>query len=146
MGGKKGAPTSSHLGKALIKKHQTRHLQKKVDPSEMHKHTTEVISQEKPRFTSIIDQSSLDEFVHLAQMSNKAFTAEKELTIVNRKDILQGSAESAQAQKDLLGNFLFSESAVKNPKYQLLKIPRRPKWRKEMSGAEIQAQENMAFL
>jgi hypothetical protein len=35
MGGKKGAPTSSHLGKALMKKHQTRHLQKKVDPSEI---------------------------------------------------------------------------------------------------------------
>jgi hypothetical protein len=83
----------------------------------MHKHTTDIIEHEKPRIMSIIDQNSLDEFVQLAQMSNKAFTAEKDVTIVNRKDVLQGSSESAQAQKDLLGNFLLTESAVKNPKY-----------------------------
>lgn len=88
MGGKKGAASSGSLGKALIKKHQTRHLQKKIDPSEMHKHTTDIIETEKPRIMSIIDQNSLEEFVQLAQMTNKAFTAEKELTIVNRKDVL----------------------------------------------------------
>jgi len=27
---------------------------------------------------------------------------------------------------------------VRNPKYKLLKIPRRPKWRKDMSAEEIQ--------
>ena len=46
---------------------------------------------------SIIDQNSLEEFVQLAQMSNKQFTAEKEITIVNKKEILQGSSESAVA-------------------------------------------------
>lgn len=35
---------------------------------------------------------------------------------------------------------------MRNPKYKLLKIPRRPKWRKDMSAEEIQTQENIAFL
>jgi len=35
---------------------------------------------------------------------------------------------------------------VRNPKYQLLKIPRRPKWTPEMSAQEINTQENLAFL
>jgi large subunit GTPase 1 len=112
----------------------------------MHKHTTDIIATEKPKITSIIDQNSLEEFVQLAQLSNKNFTAEKEITIVNRKEILQGSTESANAQKELLGNFLLTDSSVRNPKYKLLKIPRRPKWRKDMSAEEIQGQENVAFL
>ncbi len=96
MGGKKGQGSTGALGKALIKKHQTRHLQKKIDASELHKHTTD-IETEKPRIMSIIDQNSLEEFVQLAQMSNKTFTAEKDLTIINRKEVLQGSTESAVA-------------------------------------------------
>jgi hypothetical protein len=66
---------------------------------------------------SIIDQNSLDEFVQLAQMSNKAFTAEKNITIVNRKEVLQGSTEGSAAQRELLGNFLITDSAVRNPTY-----------------------------
>jgi large subunit GTPase 1 len=134
MGGKKGQ--SNGLGKALIKKHQSKHI-KKVELGEMHKHTTDIISTEKPKIMSIIDQNSLDEFVQLAQLSNKAFTAEKEITIVNRKEVLQGSTESANAQRELLGNFLLTDSTVRNPKYKLLKIPRRPKWKKDMSAEEI---------
>jgi len=64
---------------------------------------------------SIIDQNSLEEFVQLAQLSNKTFTAEKEITIVNKKEVLQGSSESASAQRELLSNFL--DPAVRNPKY-----------------------------
>lgn len=63
MGGKKGGGSS--LGKALIKKHQQRHLQKKIDPQDLHKHTVD-IPNEKPKIMSIIDQNSLEEFVQLA--------------------------------------------------------------------------------
>jgi hypothetical protein len=91
-----GSKKSSGLGKALIKKHQQRHLAKKIEPGELHKHTVDVPA-DKPRIMSIIDQNSLDEFVQLAQLSNKTFTAEKEVTIVNRKEVLQGSTESASA-------------------------------------------------
>jgi hypothetical protein len=68
-----------------------------VELGEMHKHTTDVMISEKPKIMSIIDQNSLDEFVQLAQLSNKAFKAEKEIMIVNRKEVLQGSNESASA-------------------------------------------------
>jgi large subunit GTPase 1 len=137
---------NSSLGKALIKKHAQKHLARKIEPGELHKHTVDIPS-EKPRIMSIIDQNSLDEFVQLAQLSNKQFTAEKEgVVIVNRKEVLQGSTESATAQKELLSNFMITESAIKNPKYTLLKIPRRPKWTTEMSAQEIQTQENIAFL
>ena len=39
-----------------------------------------------------------------------------------------------------------ADSTIKNPKYTLLKIPRRPAWNVEMSGQEINTQENIAFL
>lgn len=65
--------------------------------------------------------------------------------IVNKKEVLQGSTESASAQKELLNNFL-TESSIKNPKYTLLKIPRRPPWKETMSAHEIQSQENLSFL
>ena len=85
MAGKKGQSTG--LGKALIKKQQQRHLQKKIEPGELHKHTMDI--PDKPKvMTSIIDQNSLEEFVQLAQLSNKTFTAEKEITVVIRKDVL----------------------------------------------------------
>lgn len=42
----------------------------------------------KPKLASIIDQNSLEEFVQLAQLSNKQFTAEKEMTIINKKEVL----------------------------------------------------------
>ncbi len=51
MAGKKGG---NGLGKALIKKHQSKHI-KKVELGEMHKHTTDIIATEKPKITSIID-------------------------------------------------------------------------------------------
>jgi large subunit GTPase 1 len=35
---------------------------------------------------------------------------------------------------------------VRNPEYTPLKIPRRPKWTKEMSAIEIKEQEDRAFL
>ena len=140
-GGKK-----SSLGKALIRKHLQKHISKKIDPSEAHKHTTDFLPEKAAKVThSIIDQNSLEEFVQLAQLSNKVFTAEKEVTIVNRNHVLQGSAESASAQRELLSNFLITET-VKNPKYQLLKIPRRPAWKEGMTGTEINTQENIAFL
>ena len=71
--------------------------------------------------------------------------AEKEITIINKKEVLQGSVESASAQKELLNNFL-TESTIRNPKYQLLKIPRKPQWNSSMSAHEIQTRENLAFL
>jgi hypothetical protein len=91
MGGKKNGQGNNSLGKALIKKQQTKHLARKIPPGDEHKHTTD-IAPEKPRIMSIIDQNSLEEFVQLAQLSNKTFTAEKEaVVIVNKKDVLQGS-------------------------------------------------------
>ena len=136
MGGKKTGQGNSSLGKALIKKHASRHMMRKIEPGELHKHSVDLPA-EKGRIMSIIDQNSLEEFVQLAQLSNKTFTAERDVMIINRKDILQGSTESSSAQLELLGNFMITESAVKNPKYQLLRIPRRPKWTKEMTALEI---------
>jgi len=146
MAGKKVFKNSNALGKALIKKHQTRHLMRKIEPGELHKHTTDIVV-EKPRIMSIIDQNSLEEFVQLAQLSSRVFTADRDnVTIVNRKEILQGSMESSSAQIELMSNFMIADSTVRNPKYTLLKIPRRPQWAPEMTAQEIQTNENIAFL
>lgn len=74
--------------------------------------------------------------MQLAQLSNKKFNAEKEVTIINKKEVLQGSVESIHAQRELLNNFL-TETSIKNPQYKLLKIPRKPKWENTMSAHEI---------
>ena len=68
------------------------------------------------------------------------------MTVVNKKEVLQGSLESATAQKELLNTFLLSDSNIKNPKYTLLKIPRRPKWDGQTSAADMNQKENLAFL
>lgn len=62
MGGKKHAQGNGSLGKALIKKHQQKHLSRKIEPGELHKHSID-LPQEKPKIMSIIDQNSLEEFV-----------------------------------------------------------------------------------
>ena len=144
MGGKKG--TSSCLGRAIIKKQYQKHKSKKIEPGDEHKHTIDVLP-DKGRIMSIIDQNSLDEFVQLAALSNKDFTADRyEVQVINRKEILSGSTESASAQLEMLGNFCIAESTVRNPKYTLLKIPRRPQWNDGMTTLEINTQENLAFL
>jgi large subunit GTPase 1 len=43
-------------------------------------------------------------------------------------------------------NKFLNQESIKNPKYKPLKIPRRPKWTKDMEAHEIQQNENMAFL
>eukprot|EP00347_Sterkiella_histriomuscorum_P015203 403357921 len=132
------------VGKSLIKKHNEKQNQRKNKTSTFKQHTN-IDDEVKPILKSIIDQNSLEEFVQLAQLSNKKFSAEKEITIINKKEILQGSVESATAQRELLNNFL-TESTIKNPQYQLLKIPRKPQWDSTMTAQEIQTRENFAFL
>lgn len=54
MGGKKQAQGNGSLGKALIKKQQMKHMSRKIEPGELHKHTVDIPS-DKPRIVSIID-------------------------------------------------------------------------------------------
>ena len=60
-------PKHSNLGKALIRK------QNKVVKSTTSLHTTDDLSNLK----SVIDQNNLDEFMSLAALANKQFTAER---------------------------------------------------------------------
>jgi len=45
----------------------------------------------------------------------------------------------------MINKFLTDES-IRNPQYKPLKIPRRPKWTKEMTSQEISQNENISFL
>ena len=55
------------------------------------------------------------------------------------------SLDSLEVSAGIISKFL-SEEAVNHPKYQPLKVPRRPEWNKEMSSSEINQNENIAFL
>jgi large subunit GTPase 1 len=98
----------------------------------------------KPKLNTILEMDSLDEFVQMAEMSQKRFEGLRgaDAVIVNTNEII---ASNANDKAGVMNKFLNQES-IKNPKYRPLKIPRRPEWTKDMEGHEIQQNENMAFL
>ena len=108
-------------------------------------HTTDMMNAtNKPKLNTILEMDSLDEFVQMAEMSQKRFEGLRgaDAVIVNTNEII---ASNANDKAGVMNKFLNQES-IKNPKYRPLKIPRRPEWTKDMEGHEIQQNENMAFL
>jgi len=83
----------------------------------------------------------MDAFVAMAQMSEKQFTAERDVQVVNSTTIVA----PALTDQVFLKNFL-TEKNVKNPQYKPLKIPRRPPWSTEMPVAELNKQENVSRM
>jgi len=90
---------------------------------------------------SILEQNSLDEFVTLAEMSQKQFTAERggdayEMVANNAIIPNVNTTDSLKQVTGLINKFL-NEDSVNRPAYRPLKIPRRPKWSKEQTSHEI---------
>jgi large subunit GTPase 1 len=94
---------------------------------------------------SILEQNSLEEFMQMAELSNKRFEGSRDAVIVDGNMVIHGTGDDAKANAHKINQFL-NEENVLNPQYRPLKIPRRPKWNKEMSAEDIRAQENIAFL
>ena len=55
---------------------------------------------DKPKLVSVLEQNTLEEFVSLAQLSNKQFEAEKGITIVS------GNQMVPMGQSQMIGKFV----------------------------------------
>lgn len=114
-------PKHSNLGKALIRK------QNKVVKSTTSLHTTDDLSNLK----SVIDQNNLDEFMSLAALANKQFTAERNVRIISESRIV-GNLPKIN-EKDLR-------------QYRPLQLPHRPKWTAETTPEQLAEMEKKSFL
>ena len=96
----------------------------------------------RPQLKSILDQNSLDEFMQLAEMSQKKFEAER-----SSQQVIGGNAIiPTMESQGLIDKFVGSQEGKYRPIHTPLKIPRRPEWNKDMSAIEINSNENQAFL
>ena len=114
-------PKNSNLGKALIRR------QNKVVKSSSTLHTTDDVSNLK----SVIDQNNLDEFMSLASLANKQFTAERGVKIISESRIV-GTASKLNT-KSL-------------QQYRPLQLPHRPKWEAGTSPEQLGELEKKSFL
>ncbi|XP_045707098.1 large subunit GTPase 1 homolog isoform X1 [Phyllostomus hastatus] len=136
--GRKKAPGTGSLGRALIR-HQTQR-------SRSHRHTDSWLHTSelndgydwgRLNLQSVTEQSSLDDFLATAELAGTEFVAEK----LNIKFVLP------EAKTGLLS---FEESQrikkLHEENKQFLCIPRRPKWDKNTSPEELKQAEKDNFL
>lgn len=83
-------------------------------------------------------QDSLEEFMNFAKITNRQFEAEKGVKADEREVVAQG-----EESKEKFERFLKNSEAGKSVP---LRIPRKPKWNKELTKAELEDRENKAFL
>lgn len=107
--------------------------------------------------SSVLEQNSLDEFVQLAQLSQRNFEAERGgAVVVQGVQVIQGNNEANKNSAAMIDQFLVNSGQDNTPTlvsstgaasdFKPLTIPRRPAWHKSMTAHEIETQENMAFL
>lgn len=114
-------PKNSSLGKALIRRQQ------KVVKSSSTLHTTDDLTNLK----SVIDQNNLDEFMSMANLANKQFTAERSAKIVSESRIVGPTSK-------------ISTSDLRQ--YRPLQLPHRPKWESGTTPEQLQEMEKKSFL
>mmetsp|Transcript_39394 Transcript_39394/g.35093 ORF Transcript_39394/g.35093 Transcript_39394/m.35093 type:complete len:120 (+) Transcript_39394:63-422(+) len=115
--GKKSQQNSS-LGKTLIK-------QKNKQQISRH-HVADGPENPNERLKSIIDQNSLKDFLMEAELSSKNFEAERGIKFKDDRKVIDMNVVMGLKPK--------LELDVNKLK---LKVPRRPKWNKNMTGEEL---------
>jgi len=116
---KKKHSSNSSLGKSLLNKASSIKAAKIAPSQEGFKvHTTDMINTEnnKPKLASILEQNSLDEFVNLAEMSNKKFEALRrgDAVIVDNNMVIPGT--EGHERVGIMNKFLNQEN-IMNPSY-----------------------------
>ncbi|KAI2808687.1 large subunit GTPase 1 [Blomia tropicalis] len=113
---------TQQLGRSLLKTKKNRH----VGETFSERHT---VNEEQSNGKSITENTSLDDFLSTAEMSNKLFTAEREEVKLVRSEAIQplGIVSEENLEDELL-------------------IPRRPKWDKNTTSEELHHMENESYL
>ena len=100
-----------------------------------HQYTTE-IDEDKPSLMSMLDSSSMDDFLVQAAMSEQEFLAEKQnVTVLDKKSFL------APEKNTLSASQMQVDAIMKH-----LSVPRRPAWNRDMTADLVDANERAAFL
>ena len=90
---------------------------------------------EAPNKQSVLDMSDLEEFMALAQLQDRDWTAERGQVVV----IHDGAESQARVTAE-------ERRAAEEANRHLLRIPRRPKWDKGTSAEELADLERVEFL
>ncbi|ETN66656.1 nucleostemin 3 [Anopheles darlingi] len=134
-----GKKKANQLGRSLIKDRFGQGSRKTVGDGSM-LHTTEVqdgYDWGRLNLQSVTEESSFQEFLRTAELAGTEFQAEKlNISYVNPKSkvgLLTTNERVEIIRKQI-------------DKKDLLKIPRRPRWTKEMTPEELHVAENGSFL
>jgi len=77
-------------------------------------HNTDILdhAEKKPQLKSILEQNSLEEFMHMASMSKNKFEAQKQnQVVIDENVVIAGESDGSNA---IIDRFL-SDQNVKNP-------------------------------
>lgn len=127
--------SNASLGKSLANNLKNKNT-KKAFVSDLHR--MEDRREVHKDLTSILEQDSLNEFTDLVNLSKKKFEVEKHV------HLMEGQ-ETVKNPNSAIFKSVIEEGAIR-PIYAPLKLPRKPKWNKNMTKEELVSNENHAFL
>ncbi len=137
------APKDSSLGRALIRAQR----QDRVERRQRMRGAFEgegMVEETKDRtLSSVVEWTSLDEFLSNALLEGRSFEAQRDAVEVI--DPMRRAAQRVDASSSSSSSAA-GASRLRSQAIQQMTIPRRPKWSREMTAKEVQTNENLAFL
>ncbi|KAF5842692.1 hypothetical protein DUNSADRAFT_5768 [Dunaliella salina] len=97
------------------------------------RHTTEIA----PKMQSVLDRNDLDEFMAMADMAGRDFTAERSNVIVVSTGAVEALSDERAAEER-------AEAEARHA--HTLRLPRRPAWSQETTPEQLEEQERSMFL
>ncbi|KAL3311405.1 NS3 Viral polyprotein [Cichlidogyrus casuarinus] len=138
-------PVHGNLGKSLIKQKQRQSRQYYED---RYAKNTQQDGNAKIPVKSITEETTLDSFLHEAELANADFTAGLFFSNAFNPFLVRKNVRLIE-NSELEGVLVLSEKLELDTLHQklrdYLKIPRRPHWTKETTTEELHALENKAF-
>lgn len=91
----------------------------------------------RPNLVSVMERNDLDEFLAIAELSDRDFTAERRAVVVSMGDGTAGEMPPSSKEDLKRAEELHADS---------LKVPRRPPWTRDMHPEELDQNERRHFL
>lgn len=152
---------SGELGRALLRERggtgrgaaaEARANAPKGNAPGAHKHTTDIHAEgggpgaagggaARPSLQSVLERNDLDEFLHLAELAQRDFTAER---ASHHVVVVGDDAEALAARDPAAAAQQKREAETRNR--DRLKVPRRPPWSSSWTADQLEASERRHFL
>jgi large subunit GTPase 1 len=129
--------SNASLGKSLTN-NLNKKTTKKTYVSDLHRLDDRATKDVHTNLNSVLEQDSLVEFTDLVNLSKRKFEVEKRVHLMEGQEAVKNP--NTAIYKSII------EEGIIRPIYAPLKLPRKPKWNKQMSKEELVANENQAFL